>query len=475
MIGSRIHRGAGATDRRGAAPWEMPARAMPLATSDAESEAHDPLHAVAFATGLCLLVVRFSMLNQMLHVVLHFNPLLMYIFGIPAMAGLVLSGGFWRSFRGRPAYYWTAYGLWMAAVSPFSTWRSGSLPFVWGYWKVELPVLFVIAGLAVTWGDCRKVMYAIAWSGGITVAAGHFFRDPASEERLALTFGTVANANDYAGVLLLMVPFILWLGLSSKVLVVRVAMFAAVAAGIYMILATGSRGAGLGLLAEILFFLYRGTILQRIGVLILGALIVGAAATAVPRHVMDRVLTFSTEDRGTQAGAAESLMVRRELLERTIEYTITHPILGVGPGQFSTYSGIHMGHGYWRDAHNSYLQASSECGFPGLLFFVAGFVSTARLLSQTYRKARRRPDCVDIRNAAFCVMLGMTGFCVAIAFLNFAYFFYGPALGGLAIAMSSAAEREFQKRSGEDGQAVTFGLPAGAGLRQSPAAISAPQ
>lgn len=474
MIDSRIHSGAGATNQGRAGLRETPARPMPLASPAAESEAQSPLQSMTLALGLCLLVVRFSMLNHMLYMILHFNPLLMYVFEIPVLFGLVLTGGIWRSFRGRPAYYWTAYGLWMAAVTPFSTWRSGSLPIIWGYWEVELPVLFVIAGLAITWGDCRKVMYAIAWSGLLTVAAGHFFRDQRYTERLAITFGTVANANDYACVLLLMVPFVLWLALSSKVLVVRVAMYAAVTAGIYMILSTGSRGAGLGLLAEILFFLYRGTSRQRMALLILGPLAVGVAMAAVSGHVMGRVLAFSREDRGPQAEAAESMALRQYTLQKTIEYTITHPLVGLGPGQFSTYEGTNnktVGgrHGTWLDAHNSYLQASSECGIPGLLFFVAGFLSSGRLLSMTYRKARGRPDCEDIRAAVFSVMLGMTGFCVAITFLSFAYFFYGPALGGLAIAMSSAAEHEFERRSAEAGQAVASVLPTGAGLSRGQA------
>jgi O-antigen ligase len=465
VIDSRIHAKAGAADWRPAGLPEISARAVPLANPAANSEASDPIRSITFAFGLGLLVIRFSMLNQMLHVVLHFNPLLMYVFEIPVLIGLVLSGGIWRSFRGRPAYYWTAYGIWMAAVSPFSTWRSGSLHVIWGYWKVELPVLFVIAGLALTWRACRMVMHAIAWGGLISVAAGHFFRNQSSgSERLEITFGTVANANDYACVLLLMLPFVLWLALSSKVMVIRVAMYAAVTAGLYMIFSTGSRGAVLGLLAEILFFLYRGTMRQRMALLMLGPLAVAVAVAGLSGHLMDRMLSFSTVDRGAQAEAAASLEIRQYVLRKTIEYTITHPVLGLGPGQFSTYEGTHNTtvdgrRGIWMDAHNSYLQASSECGIPGLLFFVAGFLSSGHLLSMTYRKACRRPDCGDIRAAVFSVMLGMTGFCVAITFLNFAYFFYGPALGGLAIAMSSAAEHEFETRGAEAGQPVAPVLP----------------
>jgi O-antigen ligase len=442
---------------------------MPPASPAAKSEAGDPLQSITFAFGLGLLVIRFSMLNQMLYMILHFNPFLMYVFEIPVLIGLALTGGIWRSFRGSPAYYWTGYGLWMAAVTPFSTWRSGSLHVVWGFWKVELPVLFVIAGLALTWRACQMVMHAIAWGGLLSVAAGHFFRNQSSgSERLEITFGTVANANDYACVLLLMLPFVLWLALSSKTIVVRVAIYAAVTAGLYMILSTGSRGAMLSLSAEILFFLYRGTMRQRMALLILAPLAVGVAVAGISEHLKSRILSFSTADSGSQAEAAESLALRQYELRKTIEYTIANPVLGLGPGQFSTYEGTNnktVGgrRGTWMDAHNSYLQASSECGIPGLLLFLAGFLSSGHLLSKTYRKARQRPDCGDIRAAVFSVMLGMTGFCVAITFLNFAYLFYGPALGGLAIAMSSAAEHEFERRGAEAGQAGAPVLPTRAG------------
>jgi len=42
----------------------------------------------------------------------------------------------------------------------------------------------------------------------------------------------------------------------------------------------------------------------------------------------------------------------------------------------------------------------------------------------------------------------MAGFVTAMTFLNFAYFFYTPALGGIAMAVSRAAEKEFAVRSG---------------------------
>ncbi len=143
---------------------------------------------------------------------------------------------------------------------------------------------------------------------------------------------------------------------------------------------------------------------------------------------------------------------REYLLRKSITYTFEHPIFGVGPRQFASYEGQHnriVGtHGLWNEAHNSFTQASSECGIPALIFFLAGIVSTYRLLNGVWREARRRPDCGEIRVTAFCAMLGLTAFLAAIAFLNFAYFFYLPAMGGFAIALRRAAQREFRLRRG---------------------------
>jgi len=95
---------------------------------------------------------------------------------------------------------------------------------------------------------------------------------------------------------------------------------------------------------------------------------------------------------------------------------------------------------------NSYTQASAECGIPGFIFFTGGILSTFLLFAKTLKQARKRPGCQDIAVTVFCVMLGMAGFVTAIAFLNFGYYFYLPALASLSIGMWDAAQREFERR-----------------------------
>jgi O-antigen ligase len=265
------------------------------------------------------------------------------------------------------------------------------------------------------------------------------------QERLGLQFGTVANPNDYAGHLLLVLPFVLWIALSSKTLAIRLGALLIVAVGTVKILQSGSRGAAIGLAAAILVFLWRGTTRQRIALLAIVPLGAAGLVAVLPGSLVQRLQSFSSGS-DSSAEALASSQSRAYLLRKSVEYTLTHPVFGVGPGQFASYEGQHnivVGtHGSWHETHNMFTQVSSECGIPAFFFFTAGLVSTWRMLSGTYRKARERADCADIQTAVLCVMIGMAGFCVAATFLNFAYSFYQPALGGLAIAISSAAERE---------------------------------
>jgi len=58
-----------------------------------------------------------------------------------------------------------------------------------------------LASLPMTWKECRMVMYAIAFAGSTTVS----FRDCSGTTyggRNWLDFGTFANPNDYACVLI---------------------------------------------------------------------------------------------------------------------------------------------------------------------------------------------------------------------------------------------------------------------------------
>jgi len=67
-----------------------------------------------------------------------------------------------------------------------------------------------------------------------------------------------------------------------------------------------------------------------------------------------------------QAGAMDrgSAAARKELLIKSIEITATHPLFGIGVGNFSSYTGM------WMVTHNTYTEFSAEAGIPALVIFL---------------------------------------------------------------------------------------------------------
>jgi hypothetical protein len=414
----------------------------------------NPTRIFALYLGALLLFLRVSMMNMVLSYLTQINFRLLYLVGLPTLLAIFFVGAIRRTFEGRAAYYWIGFVICMILAVPFSTWRSSSLALVATYLRADLLMLFVVGGLVITWRECKVMMYAVFWGGVVNLATARFFSSTAWADRAGLEFGAVSNPNDLAGHLLLVIPFLFWPILASRNILFRVAALAGVAYGVYRVLASGSRGAAVGLVAAGLFFLWRGTAPQRLALLAGAPILFAVLVAMMPQSTWQRVTSFSAGEANASEEALQSSAMRMYLLRKSVAYSLQHPVFGVGPGQFGVYEGTHtqlagMTHGYWHGAHNTYTQVSSECGIPAALFYIAGIFSSFHLLGSAYRQARARQDCQDIRAAAFCVMLGMVGYCTAITFLNFAYFFYLPAMVGFAIAFSRAAQREFRDRGAD--------------------------
>jgi len=415
---------------------------------------HSPLRLFAFSLSAALLFLRISMLHQIQTRLMGANLRLLYLVGLPALLGLLLAGGIPRSFRGRPAYYYTGYAIWITIAVPFSSWRGGSAMLLWSFLRTDVVMLFMIAGIALTWKECKILMGAVAWGAVVNLLSARLFAADLGGYREGLQFGSISNPNDFAGHLLLALPFLLWVALKSEKVWVRAAALLGVCWGLKLILATASRGALVGLALDGIYFLWRGTMRQRVGFLLLVPVGIAAALAVLPQETLSRLMAFRQEsgvETPEQQEALESSQAREYVLRQSLKYMFTHPLFGVGPGQFSSYEGEHnvvIGtHGYWHDTHNTFTQAGSECGIPALLLLVAGIVATFQLLHKTYVATAGRADCQDLRTAAFCMTLALVGFVTAITFLNFAYFFYLPAMGGFAILLYNSAQTEMRERS----------------------------
>jgi O-antigen ligase len=434
------------------------AYANPLAI---DNERNNPLRTLSLSLGFALVFLRVSAFHQVQTVLMHgINLKLLYVVGIPAVLGTILCGGIPRSFKRSPAVYWTLYFCCMVAACTTSAWQGDSVK------------TYTIPYLIVTWKECRSLFKWLALSAVGSLMIARLFQS-GSMDRFSLEFGTVSNSNDFAAHLLFCLPFLYFVVLSSKHLVLRLIALAGLGYGVIVIVQTGSRGGLIGMGAVALALLWLGSNKQRIGLLVLAPIGFAAVVAVVPHATLVRIMSFSSDDEEVSEEALQSSDQRKYLLRKSLEYTFQFPILGVGPGQFSNYEGrnnkVIGTHGAYHATHNTFTQVSSECGIPAFLFFAGGLIASFRIFYSTYKKAKKIPGCNDIRDAMACTMLSLIGFVVAVTFLNFAYFFYEPLLGGMAIAVAAATNEEFalrEQRAAEAAASQT--MQPGVGFRWAP-------
>jgi hypothetical protein len=400
------------------------------------------------------------MIHQIQTMTMGVNLYLLYIFGIPALFGILATGGIKRTLQRRVGGYWMFFGVWLFIALPFSTWRGGSTAVVFTFLRTDLLMIFVCAA-AVSWRDCRRLMMCMALAAVVSLSASQLFSRIDVNDRIQLNFGSVANSNDYAAHLILVVPFLLWVILSGQKFVYRLAAFALLPYGLYVILATASRGALIAIAAGLVYVLIAGRTRQRIAMSVLVTMMLMAAISFLPARTWQRLTSFSETSTSASEEAMLSSHEREMLLRKSLTYIVEHPIFGLCAGQFSPYEGKtarEQGQfGMWHDTHNTFTQIASENGVPAAFFFIAGILSSMVMMTRVHQKAKTRPEFREIEATAFCMMLSLVSFCVAITFLSFGYLFYLPAMAGLAISVYNTAEVQFRKA--ELSAAVPVALP----------------
>jgi O-antigen ligase len=418
----------------------------PQSTSGAygfRQESRNPGRNIIIFFCLGLIFIRFSMIHQLITYEFQVNLYLLYVFGIPALLAVFFSGSLARVFHYRTAVYWVLFVLWLLADVPFSSWKGGSTGTVYAYLRTEFLMLFVVGSVAITWRECRMVLQAIAAACVVNLFVSRIFSQTDSNDRLSLVqFSNVSNSNDFAGHLILVLPFLLWVAMSGKFVLTRILSILGLAWGTYLILSSASRGAAVAIVVGVIFLLVRAPKRLRLVFFLTAPLIVVLTASMISQRTLQRILTFSSENASDEA--AQSSQIRQRLFIDSVKDTIEHPLFGVGPGQFSAVEGKASQApdrvGLWYQTHNSVTQIASECGIPALILYLMAIGSTYQLLVRNSRRLQAAPQLTDLSNAIFCMRLAMVSFCTAILFLNFGYFFYLPAMAGIAIILDLATK-----------------------------------
>ncbi len=287
--------------------------------------------------------LRFTDLHLIISAKTGFNNYLLYIAALPALIGLLLSGGLRRAFRLRSSWYLAGFMVLVTFSAVFSTWMGGSIPLAWTYFRTSWICFLLLAGLIMTWKELWGMLQVISLGAAVDVLIAVFMRadfDKSGAGRYGVELGTYSNPNDFAAVLILVLPFLaLVLFTPKRNMLLRLATLPFLLVGFYKVLATGSRGALVGTAIASLYLIAK--IPVRLKVLaVMGVLAIGLITfIALPNETIERLSSWKGGSSNFARESEQSTESRILLLQKSLIYTVQHPIFGVGPGEFADYEG----------------------------------------------------------------------------------------------------------------------------------------
>ncbi len=364
----------------------------------------------------------------------------------------IVSGGFMQALSHRIGRFLTAFAIWLALATPFSTWKGGSVAALIEVSK-NIPVYFLIGGLIWEFGEARKAIHTLAYAI-LTLSILTFFFGDLMDGRLMLSSGKFANPNDLAQVLLLALPFWWLMGTKSGGNPIhRLAAFPALAVIVFVMSRTGSRSALIAAAGAGLVFFLHVSFSNKLKLTALAVAITALAAVMIPGDLRSRYLTILEGDETEAAPAEEggpsldkalgSTESRRGLLQSSLKITLEHPLLGVGPAMFQVAErdlAEERGRsGNWHETHNAYTQVSSEAGIPALIFFLGVLVLSIRSSHKIHKKCSQDPELVPLAHAALALEVALAAYAISSFFSSVAYSNLLPTLAGLAVALERSA------------------------------------
>lgn len=221
-------------------------------------------------------------------------------------------------------------------------------------------------------------------------------------------YGTFGQPNPFAGYLVMTAPIgiaiVLWAFVASRTEGTRSALFtpmvllAAGASGVAVValLMSLSRGALLGFavagVALMCLLTRRGVALVAAAIVAVSLLLVLDSSRLIPATVSQRIAQIWEYVGWFDASKVTPTPQNWAVVERMAHWQaawnmyITHPVTGVGPGNYPVAYPSYRVNDFWLDplghAHNLYLNVMAELGFPGLVtYFVQWFAWLAVALA----------------------------------------------------------------------------------------------
>lgn len=435
-----------------------------------------PFQTLGFWAMLIYVFARFSLISEILTYGVKFKIPIILVIGPAAVLLTFMTGGFRRFLLARPSYYVVGFMAWLVFVIPFATWRGGSFDLLKNAFMTDFSMYFMIVGLCLTWEHFSRLAYAIALGGAIDFLATRVYGMEDSG-RFFMSFGTLMNPNDLATHLLITLPFCLMMFRSGG----QFSAWKPLAGlgGILMIFTifkTGSRGSLVALMGVVVYAFLTAPLSKKVALAIAACFTALVLSFILPSTTIMRYATIFWDNPDVRADQVEdyreamgSQEARKNLLIDSVKTTLTHPLFGVGPGDYSSAdAALKHAEGKrapWQVTHNSYTEVSSEAGIPALIFFLGILITSYRLAWSVQKQTKADPKLHHFATAAYTLQLALVGFAVNIFFSAVSYKYYLPVLAALCCVLYKLAQPEIEKSARRATAAALASSPKAGGIR----------
>jgi putative inorganic carbon (hco3(-)) transporter len=340
------------------------------------------------------------------------------ITGVLMILALVFSLGKIRGGLPKEVIYISLLAGWLFCTVPFSpVWRGGAFSASVEFVKI-LPAIFVIVWVVNSLPRLRRLLY-LQTTCVVVIGMIVIWKDRVLHGRLeGVLNGNYSNSNDLACQMVICLPFCMAFLLRARNVAWKLAWGFAIVVLSYVTVLTGSRAGILAFGVAMAICIWEFAVKGRHKFLLVFALAGVMLLGIFGGEVLQRFAAIGNASEDATAHA--SAEIRKKIFIESFAVTATHPLFGVGPGNFQVLSGS------WHSSHDIFLQLSTEAGLPALILYL---MILWRVFSNMRKIKRARSVTPEARIWAKALYASLLGFSVGSffapeAYQDFVYFLF---------------------------------------------------
>jgi putative inorganic carbon (hco3(-)) transporter len=313
----------------------------------------------------------------------------------------------------------------MIICIPFANWRGGAFDTVINRFSKGVIVAILIYMVATSVKEVRRLLAIQAGSIAIVTIVSVILHRTASGRLVGVQKGILENPNDLAINIAINFPLCLAFLFAARKPISKLFWAISLVFMLWAVVATYSRSGLLAIVVTIAICIWEFGIKGKRRIVLVAAVFAAFVAVAVVLLTPNYLQRIESLAYGNIEGSGDrgSIEARSELLKDSLSLMVHHPLLGIGPGNFESYTGT------WRVAHNTYTELGAETGLPGLFLFLLMLILAMRKI----RRARTLPGYAsseDIRLLSSALWAALAAYMAGALFASteynlFPYFIVG--------------------------------------------------